>query len=679
MILLRCRKIAFAALVAALLLEGSFHPVAEAGSRRRPPRREQSWQPLPQASSRMPSIKSPSANGSSGPTPSSFLPTIRQPSTAAPIRPASRSLGWTDMGSGAKIYSKSYPDRIEPAALSLIPDSPAEPAFPLYQGSATPAASGGTSQAGSTSPAPSPAAPITGAPSQGLLQPAASGAAETTVSGNVLELPEEMNMAIRSLDFRQTDVKDALRSLASLINLNLMLANDISGEVTVLFSDVSIEEAFNTLIRSFNLTFSWDGTILRIFKSENAPLVTRIFNIRNTTASSVKERIDKVLLSEKGKSEVDLRTNALIITDTSATLEKINSLLPQIDVREAEVEITARPITEVFYLDYVDAAVLQQPIQTIAKEAVIQSFSSSQASQAGAAGGGTTTGRQDMMIITDTPNNLERIREIIEKLDIAPMQVTIDAQIYEIDLNEEERLGINWQKQIPIAGTSESVFDMSISPEESTAGGTGVFRFGSLSVNQFRALLAMLKTHSFAKVLSNPVITTLNNRQANITVGQAIPYVSASQVNAETGQVTNTISQANANISLQVTPSVTGNDEVFLDINPTISSVLGFTTLGGNSTPNLSNRTAQTQVIVRNNHTIVIGGMIKTDKSDSISKVPFLGDLPGIGKLFQKKTTKETRTELIIFITPHIVRPGPKSRSLETANVSLTPRVSVQP
>jgi len=180
-------------------------------------------------------------------------------------------------------------------------------------------------------------------------------------------------------------------------------------------------------------------------------------------------------------------------------------------------------------------------------------------------------------------------------------------------------------------------------------------------------------------VLSNPVITTLNNRQANITVGQAIPYVSASQVNAETGQVTNTISQANANISLQVTPSVTGNDEVFLDINPTISSVLGFTTLGGNSTPNLSNRTAQTQVIVRNNHTIVIGGMIKTDKSDTISKVPFLGDLPGIGKLFQKKTTKETRTELIIFITPHIVRPGPKSRSLETANVGFTPRVSVQP
>jgi len=285
------------------------------------------------------------------------------------------------------------------------------------------------------------------------------------------------------------------------------------------------------------------------------------------------------------------------------------------------------------------------------------------------------------MIITDTQNNLDRIRELIEKLDVPPIQVTIDAHIYEIDKNEEERLGINWQKSIPIPGSADNVFDMSIAPETSDARGTGVFRFGSLDINQFRALLAMLSTHSFAKVLSNPVITTLNNRQANITVGQAIPYVSASQVNAETGQVTNTIAQANANIALVVTPSVTGNDEVFLDIQPTISSVLGYTDLGGNSTPNLSNRSAQTQVICKNNHTIVIGGMIKTDKSESLSKVPFFGDLPGIGKLFQRKTNREIRTELIIFITPHIVhRDANRSANREKSSDSYSsPRLTLSP
>jgi type II secretion system protein D len=372
-----------------------------------------------------------------------------------------------------------------------------------------------------------------------------------------------------------------------------------------------------------------------------------------------------------------------MVTDTATKLSEVKSLLPQLDVKESTVDISSRPLTEVFYLDYADASTLRAPIEMLSSGVQIQEFSSSSASQAGAAGegGGGSTGRMDMMIITDTQNNLQRIRELIEKLDVPPIQVTIDAHIYEIDKNEEERLGINWQKSIPIAGTSENLFEMTIAPEDASAGGTGVFRFGSLDINQFTALLAMLKTHSFAKVLSNPVITTLNNREANITVGQSIPYVSASQVNAETGQVTNTIAQADANIQLTVTPSVTGNDEVFLDIKPTISSVLGFTELGGNSTPNLSNRSAETQVICKNNHTIVIGGMIKTDKSESISKVPFLGDLPGIGKLFQKKTNRETRTELIIFITPHIVTRGSNKarRNIDSSSEFMVPRLTLQP
>ncbi len=547
-------------------------------------------------------------------------------------------------------------------------------ALPLFQLTPPPAASG---------PAAPP--PITGATPQGPTPPALTADPQANpeyILGGNLKLPPGVDMQIRQLDFRDTALPDALRSLAQLVNINLMLHSAIQGNVTILFSNITVEEALNTLLRNYDLAFTWQGNILSIFPIANAPLVTTIFNIQNTNAAQVKEIIDRVLTPERGRSEVDARTNSLMVTDTQHVLDKIRKLLPQIDVREQAVEVTSRPVTEVFYLDYVDAGNLTDPIRMVAPKAVIQPYSSSQASMAaagGAGGGGAGGGRMDMMIITDTQSNLDRIRELIGKLDVAPIQVTIDAHIYEIDLNEEERLGINWQKQIPIPGTSENSFDMSVAPETSDAGGTGVFRWGSLNVNQFRALLAMLKTQSFAKVLSNPVITTLNNRQANITVGQAIPYVSASQVNAQTGNVTNTISQANANITLLVTPSVTGNDEVFLDINPTISSVLGFTTLGGNSTPNLSNRSAQTQVIIKNNHTIVIGGMIKTDKNETVAKVPFLGDLPGIGQFFRKKTWKESRTELIIFITPHIVRQHGGTNARLPQGEPLAPRLSLQP
>ncbi|GAB4275465.1 MAG: hypothetical protein Kow0029_16650 [Candidatus Rifleibacteriota bacterium] len=603
--------------------------------------------------------------------PNSFYPVIRNSPTLDPVAVQPRQPGWVDLGNGARIRfseknfsNDSKENQLSPdviATLRSLQERNPEPCYQLAENTS----------------------PITGAVRNDLQPPPGTAPDEQKEIGLLetrLTFPKEKNIRIKALDFRNTSVPDALRGLAQLININLMLSQGITGSVNILFSDVTIEEAFNTILNSFDLTFTWEGSILRIFPKSAAPVITKIFQIQHTNATDIKTIIDRMLTPQRGSCEVDARTNSIMVTDTSPKLAEIKNLLPEIDVKESTVDISSRPVTEVFYLDYADASTLRAPIEMLSSGVQIQEFSSSSASQAGAAGG-TTTGRMDMMIITDTQNNLQRIRELIEKLDVPPIQVTIDAHIYEIDKNQEEKLGINWQKAIPISGTSQNLFEMTIAPEDATAGGTGVFRFGSLDINQFTALLAMLNTHSFAKVLSNPVITTLNNRQANITVGQSIPYVSASQVNAQTGQVTNTIAQANANIALVVTPSVTGNDEVFLDIQPTISSVLGFTELGGNSTPNLSTRSAVTQVICKNNHTIVIGGMIKTDKSESISKVPFFGDLPGIGKFFQKKTQREVRTELIIFITPHIVKRNankPESFANEAGEFS-APRLTLQP
>ncbi|NCB39792.1 MAG: type II secretion system protein GspD [Erysipelotrichia bacterium] len=628
----------------------------------------QAWQPL------RPAIRGAISHPGAPTAGSAFYPVIRKPAKSRNSVSANstRSPGWVNLGNGARIkvaeaHTSNEP-RLSPDVLETIRQLKEEVSEPRYQMAAP--------------------SPVTGNTAMSLQPPPAAATTDTTGQKEIglhetyLKLPADKNIKISSLDFRQTPVADALRSLSQLVGINLMLSQGIQGQVTILFSEVTIEEAFNTLLTSYNLSFSWEGNILSIFLKSDAPVMTRIFAIQHTNAADIKPIIDKMLNQGKGTCEVDARTNSLMITDTSAKLSEIRNLLPQLDVKESTVDVSSRPITEVYYLNYADASTLKAPIQMLSSAVQIQEFSSSQASQAGAAGGGTTVGRMDMMIITDTQNNLNRIRELIEKLDVPPVQVTIDAHIYEIDKNEEEKLGVNWQKSIPIAGTTANLLDISITPETSDAGGTGVFRFGSLDINQFSALLAMLKTHSFAKVLSNPVITTLNNRQANITVGQAIPYVSASQVNAETGQVTSTVSQANANISLVVTPSVTGNDEVFLDIKPTISSVLGFTELGGNSTPNLSNRSAETQVICKNNHTIVIGGMIKTDKSETMSKVPFLGDLPGLGRFFQKKTSKEVRTELIIFITPHIVHREANRSNLTTMQEQQSyssPRLTLQP
>ncbi len=688
------RKFVACAILAGLLLaQGTFQSVHAKPRKRVTP--SAGWVQLENSRKRgaiqAPSVSSqlsqPQASANKNSQGSTQIP-IGFPEAAHPIsRSLARDVGWANIGDGTRIRAIAPGTKTEPVQVESLSPWNIEPSEtfskPQFQ-MANPPPQGGAGRTGGNPP------PITGAQPMTLLSPNPQAApAPDPSSANVkmltpvgLTLPPGVDQTI-TLDFRDQDIRDAFRSLAQIAKLNLMIDPTITGTISLTFSNISLEEAFNTLLRTQNLEFSWEGQILRIFMPANAPLVAATFFIRNTAAETVDTLIKGILNAPRETSAIDRRQNSIEVRATYKTIQDIKQRLPFWDVAEAQIE-APRAFTEVFYLDYIDATTLiggggAGPIGMVAPNARVTPLSSNQASQAGAAGG-AGTGRQDILLVSAEPGDLEKIRELIEKLDVAPIQVTIDAHIYELDLNEEERLGINWQKQIPIAGTTENVFDMSIAPETSDAGGTGVFRFGSLNVNQFRALLAMLKTHSFAKVLSNPVITTLNNRTANITVGQAIPYVSASTVNAETGQVSNTISQANANITLNVTPSVTGNDEVFLDITPTISSVLGFTSLGGNSTPNLSNRSAQTQVIIKNNNTIVIGGMIKTDKSDTISKVPYFADLPGIGKLFQKKTTKEIRTELIIFITPHIVRSHGKKKVTATAEGQINlPRLSLQP
>ena len=175
-----------------------------------------------------------------------------------------------------------------------------------------------------------------------------------------------------------------------------------------------MEEAFNTILVNFDLSFSWEGKILRIFPTRSAPVFTRIFTIQHTNAADLEQMVTR-LLSERGKLELDPRTNAIIITDTLAKLTEIENMLPKIDVKETSLEITSRPVTEVFYLNYADAGSIEEAITMISENAKISKYSRSAASQAGAANGGSSAGRLDMMIITDTLNNLDRIRELIDK------------------------------------------------------------------------------------------------------------------------------------------------------------------------------------------------------------------------------------------------------------------------
>ena len=193
------------------------------------------------------------------------------------------------------------------------------------------------------------------------------------------------------------------------------------------------------------------------------------------------------------------------------------------------------------------------------------------------------------------------------------------------------------------------------------------FTFGTLDFSQFQAVLEVLSARGNTKVISNPKITVLNNQEALITVGQTL-NIPKYERNANTGsmEITGYI-EKELGILLKVTPHINAEGYITLSLKPELSSLLRYDQLTAQiQTPVFSVRRADTQLILRDGQTIAIGGLISEKDVDSISKVPFLGDLPIIGIPFRKKEKTKEKTDLLFFVTVNLVKQG--SAAMDTAS-----------
>jgi general secretion pathway protein D len=177
----------------------------------------------------------------------------------------------------------------------------------------------------------------------------------------------------------------------------------------------------------------------------------------------------------------------------------------------------------------------------------------------------------------------------------------------------------------------------------------------SLMENNLNVTLHALAAEGKLDVLSRPYILASDNQQASITVGQEVPFITNTQL-TDTGQTINTIQYQDVGIILNVTPHINPEGLVILDVTPEISQLTGTTVpiSAGVAAPIIAKRSADSRVAIRNGQTIVIGGMMQDQKTSTISKVPILGDIPFIGEAFRRTQIDKTKTELLIFLTPHV-------------------------
>ena len=419
-----------------------------------------------------------------------------------------------------------------------------------------------------------------------------------------------------SVNLKDVDLKDFFRLIHEISGLNVVLDPDVKGSLTIVLDDVPWDQALDIVLKNNTLSRQLDGNVLRIAtvdtlrreaESRRAEQEAEAMAIEKVTvtrflsyahARDVEQTVKK-FLSQRGDVVSDERTNAIIINDIPSVIPPIDRLLSQLDRKTQEVEIEARVVAAT---------------RSFARDIGTQlGFGFGNASTAvGGVPGQSGTGTSPLSAF-NTPGALYPITGTA-----APAPGT----------------GV----QIPLFSNLPAVGP--------TSGISFLTRSNSVRLD---AVLTMAESRGLLKILSRPRVVTQNNIQAVVKQGVRIPIVTAAQLG---GPATTTY--IDAFLRLTVTPQITSESTIFLNVD--VENTTPDFGRQVNQQPTLITQQATTQVLVTDGGTVVIGGVIQTSNSVSISQVPLLGSVPWLGNLFKRQAVSTSTQELIFFITPRIIQ-----------------------
>ena len=366
----------------------------------------------------------------------------------------------------------------------------------------------------------------------------------------------------------------------------------------------------------------------------------------------------------------DERTNSVLLGGDQSERLKLRSLIAHLDT-----PLESAGNTHVIYLRYAKAADLVPVLTGLGTS--VEKEKKAQKGKAAVTATAPLNIQADeatnALVITAPPDVFRSLQAVIRQLDVRRAQVSVEAIIAEVSSRRASELGVQWLFDGTPAGdrpvgavnftNSTSIGDLAAAalggqPPPLAAGLTvGVGKFNSNTFN-FAALLRALDGDGSTNVLSTPSIVTVDNVEAEIKVGQVVPFVTGSYISPGGGSGTptnpfQTISREDVGITLKVTPQINEGNTIRLDIEQVVSSVAASEVAVG---PITNNRSIRTSVMAEDGQVIVLGGLITDDLNESVQKVPLLGDLPFVGALFRYKNKQKDKTNLMVFIRPTILR-----------------------
>jgi type IV pilus assembly protein PilQ len=418
------------------------------------------------------------------------------------------------------------------------------------------------------------------------------------------------------LDLKDADIHNILRLLADVGHVNIVTGDDVNGNITIRMRNVPWDEALDVVLQAKGLGMQRAGNLIRVApmsqlnkerelrlaqlkqELELTPVETRLIPVSYAHAADLQARA-KDLLSPRGSLAVDERTNVIIARDIAGNLNHVEELVRSLDTQTPQVLIEARIV---------------EATSNYNRDIGIQWGGSSSFSAAT----GNATGLSFPSAVSVTGGNYDNNSPTA---GLSPFTRTVTTPNFAVNL--------------PAAVGTDS-------------GGALGISLGSID-NAFNLALRLsaLESSGLVRIVSNPRILTLDNRDARINQGTLIPY---SQVSAQGVQT----SFQEAKLQLLVKPHVTADGSISMHVKINRDEP-DFNQTAANGAPTILKREAETELLVMDGHTAVIGGIFTRNTGRNLDQVPFFGDIPIIGVLFQRRRANDQRGELVIFITPRIV------------------------
>jgi type IV pilus assembly protein PilQ len=425
-----------------------------------------------------------------------------------------------------------------------------------------------------------------------------------------------------SLNFRNADIVDLLRVLAKQNNLNIIAGEEIRGEVTVSLTDVQLGMALDAILKVNKYDWFIQGNIIVIKSSGEAmagELTTRVYKLDYLDASAVIPAVETVL-TPKG--------SVIGFNPTTGT----ESFLGGGGLGG-------------------DTGPLGTGGSTAGAVTAGSNFGG--VASSGAAGAGNSFIGGDYVLVTEVFANFSVIEDLIDQLDNPVPQINISVKFIETTLSVDERMGINWQVRSNISGPFDTA-DGAELPDGLNFGKWGDLKFSTLSVPSFYGLLEILSTDGETKLIQEPQVTVKNNMNATMEVGTTYPII-VPQVSQEGGTSDLfSVEETDIDISLNVKPRINAEKYISLSINATVQAVVGLA--GPNADiPIISDRTTNTQVMIGDGETLLIGGLIYDQIIENKTTLPYMDKIPILKNLFTHTTQDTEQRELLIFITSNII------------------------